>query len=220
MNKGGVRPLVIYGTGDTATLVYTIAIEAGIEVAAFTSDALDARMDTELPPFVAKSDLAKEFPPEQYDMAMGFIGKDLQKTREEKYCEMLNKGYRFPNVVQPGAHVSGMLGKGNIVMAGAVVGPRCSIADCNILWQNCVLSHDNEIGDFNNISPTASFSGYARAGSHCLIGNGAQLNNFVVVNDWALVGAGAYAREDVPTEAVLVPPRSYVLDGRKGIEFA
>ena len=201
MNKGGVRPLVIYGTGDTATLVYSIAIEAGIEVAAFTSDALDARMDTELPPFVAKSDLAKEFPP-------------------EKYCEMLNKGYRFPNVVQPGAHVSGMLGKGNIVMAGAVVGPRCSIADCNILWQNCVLSHDNEIGDFNNISPTASFSGYARAGSHCLIGNGAQLNNFVVVNDWALVGAGAYAREDVPTEAVLVPPRSYVLDGRKGIEFA
>ena len=153
-------------------------------------------------------------------MAMGFIGKDLQKTREEKYCEMLNKGYRFPNVVQPGAHVSGMLGKGNIVMAGAVVGPRCSIADCNILWQNCVLSHDNEIGDFNNISPTASFSGYARAGSHCLIGNGAQLNNFVVVNDWALVGAGAYAREDVPTEAVLAPPRSYVLDGRKGIEFA
>ena len=131
MNKGGVRPLVIYGTGDTATLVYSIAIEAGIEVAAFTSDALDARMDTELPPFVAKSDLAKEFPPEQYDMAMGFIGKDLQKTREEKYCEMLNKGYRFPNVVQPGAHVSGMLGKGNIVMAGAVVGPRCSIADCN-----------------------------------------------------------------------------------------
>ncbi|MFR1218480.1 MAG: hypothetical protein ACLSD5_15690, partial [Eggerthella lenta] len=75
MNKGGVRPLVIYGTGDTATLVYSIAIEAGIEVAAFTSDALDARMDTELPPFVAKSDLAKEFPPEQYDMAMGFIGK-------------------------------------------------------------------------------------------------------------------------------------------------
>ena len=34
MNKGGVRPLVIYGTGDTATLVYSIAIEAGIEVAA------------------------------------------------------------------------------------------------------------------------------------------------------------------------------------------
>ena len=46
MNKGGVRPLVIYGTGDTATLVYSIAIEAGIEVAAFTSDALDACMDT------------------------------------------------------------------------------------------------------------------------------------------------------------------------------
>ena len=118
MNKGGVRPLVIYGTGDTATLVYSIAIEAGIEVAAFTSDALDARMDTELPPFVAKSDLAKEFPPEQYDMAMGFIGKDLQKTREEKYCEMLNKGYRFPNVVQPGAHVSGMLGKATCMAGG------------------------------------------------------------------------------------------------------
>lgn len=220
MDNDEIRPIVVYGTGDTATLVYAVAIEAGMEVVAFTSDEVDGDMDAGLPPFVGKEDLFSRFPPESYDMVMGFVGKKLQKTREKRYFEMLAVGYRFPNVVHPGAHVSGELGNGNIVMAGAVVGPRCSIADCNILWQNCVLAHDNEIGSFNNIAPTASFSGYAKAGNHCFIGNGSQLKNFIVVNDWALVGAAAYASKDVPIGAVLASPRSYILEGRKGVDFA
>lgn len=212
--------LVVYGTGDFAKIVYVVAREAGFDVVAFTADDGVSDLGEGYPPFVGRRELQDAFPPSRFGMAMGFIGKGLQGLRSERCREMHEAGYRFPNIVQPGANVTGALGRGNIVFAGASVGCRCRVGDWNILWQNCVLSHDNVVGDFNNISPTASFSGYAKVGSHCLIGNGAALNNFIVVGDWALVGAGAYARNDVPEGAVLVPAESYVLEGRKGIEFA
>ena len=214
------KPLIIYGNGDTATLVYEIAVEAGLEVAAFTSDDGYGQMGNLPARFVGKGDLAEFFPPASFDMAAGFIGKQLQTVREQRCKELLALGYDFPNIVQPGAHVSGELGIGNIIFAGAVVGPRCKVGDFNIIWQNSVLPHDNEVGDFNNLAPNSSFSGYAKAGSHCFVGSGSQINNFVQIGDWALVGAGAYASKDVMPESVLVPQRSAVLEGRKGTDFA
>lgn len=213
------KPLVIYGTGDMAMLVYEVATMAGKKIAGFTSDG-ESTLDNALLAFVPRTELLQVFPPESYDMFMGFIGKGLQGLRSERFYEMMQLGYQMPNIVQPGAHIAGELGQGNLVMAGAVVGPRCRIGNGNILWQNCVLAHDNIIGDFNNIAPTASLSGYAKVGSHAFVGNGAVLNNFVYINDWVLVGAGSYANKDVPENAVLVPERSCLLKGKKGIDFA
>ena len=218
-NKEKNKPLIIYGTGDTATLVYEIAVEAGLEVAAFTSDDVAATLSGGFPPCIKKKDLIHEMPPEHFAMTIGFIGKKLHATREARFNEMKALGYDFPNIIQPGSHVSGELGAGNIIFTGAVVGPRCKLGNLNILWQNCVLPHDNVIGSFNNIAPTASLSGYSQIGNHCFIGNGSQINNFVKIGDWTLIGAGAYANKDVEPNSVLVPQRSQVLEGKKGTDF-
>lgn len=215
------KPLIVYGTGDFAMIIYETALRAGMEVAGFTSDAdEDPAMSAGLPPFVNRKKLFEVFPSEQYSIAIGFIGRGLQGLRSERFHEMKSLGYQIPNIVQPGARVEGSLGEGNLVLAGAVVGPRCAIGDGNILWQNCVLAHDNILGDFCNVGPNASFSGYARAGNHCFIGSNAALNNFIEVGDWAFVGACAYAAKNVPEKAVLVPARSTLLEGRKGADFA
>lgn len=216
MIKNDNKPLVIYGTGDFALIVYEVALESGLEVAAFTSDATETPVVQEgLPPYISRSFLLDSYPPDRYDVFIGFLRKDLMSLRSERFNEVRSLGYNLPNLIQPSACVYGSLGQGNLLMAGAMIGPRSHIGNGNVLWQNCVLSHDNEIGDFNNISPTASFSGYSKTGSHTLIGNGAVLNNHVSVGDWALVGAGAYARKDVPSGCVLVPPQSYILEEKK-----
>lgn len=216
------KPLVIFGGGDFAAIVACLAIDAGYCVACFTGDVPETSdRFSDIAPTLPLAQALVEFPSTNYDAALGFLGKDLQITREAKYHMMREEGYYFPNLVQPGANVTaGALKEGNIIFAGAAVGCRCSIGTGNIVWHNAVLPHDNVVGDFNNIAPTVSLSGYASIDNHCFIGNNSAIGNGVHIGDYGLVGAGAFVKRNLDAHRVIVPHESYVLEGKRSDDFA
>lgn len=217
------KKLIIYGSGDFGQLVYLLARECSLDVAAFCSDEDRAVPDETLcgVPFLSVDEILDRCGPNEFSIALGFIGCDLQTTREEKFEHLKSLGFSFPNIIQKGAMVSSdSFGEGNIIFSGVRIGFRCGIGDCNILWQNVSVPHDNLIGDFNNIGPGVAFAGYSKVGSHCFLGANSSLNNGIVVEDRAFVGANAFARRSVQSGSVLVPAQSYVLGGRRSSEFA
>src|SRR5699024_11501320 len=78
--------------------------------------------------------------------------------------------------------------------------PYTTLFRSNIIWPNVVLPHHNVLGDFNNLAPSVSLSGYSKIQDHCFLGNNSCVNNHVCVQSYAYVGAGAYAAKDVPEQ--------------------
>lgn len=208
------RNLVIFGTGNYARILYRMASGAGFEVVAFTSD-------VETPeegafngvPFIPSNKIVGFCHDTNAGIALGFIGKDQQRSREDKFRSLMREGIRFPNVIQSGASVdSDDIGQGNVLFAGARIGFQCSIGDCNIFWQNASVAHDNKVGSFNHFGPNSSLAGYAEVSDHCFIGIGSSLNNDAVMEQGSLLGANAFLKGRLHAEKVCVPALSRELE--------
>lgn len=213
---------LIFGTGDFADILCKKILADGFGLDGYTINQKFITEDffTGLPVFPYER-LREYFPEEDIQLYLAVIGKrSMFQQREAVYYAVKQDGYAVKNYISSKAIVStSQIGDGNIIMENVVIEQHCSLGNGNIIWPNVVLPHHNTIGSFNNLSPSASFSGYASVGNHCFIGNNACLNNHVRVNDRALIGAGVFAAKDVPSEAVLVSQRAYLLEGRKSWEF-
>lgn len=158
------------------------------------------------------SDILKRFPPDQYDAAIGFIGRDRFENREKRYKMLKDFGYKVDNLIHPSAVISSnKIGNGNIILENCVIGWKASLGNGNIMWPLSSVNHHDIVGDFNNISPGVSTSGAVRIGSHCFLGNNSTYKNRVTVSDYTLVGAGAYISQDTESNSVYVPGRSVKL---------
>lgn len=215
MKGRSTRNLAIFGTGNYARILYRMAIDAGFEVVAFTSDT-DAPEGGAIDgvPFIPSNEIVGFCRDTGAGVALGFIGKDRQRAREDKFRSLKREGIRFPNVIQPGASVdSDDVGQGNVLFAGARIGFQCSVGDCNIFWQNSSVAHDNKVGSFNNFGPNSALAGYAEVSDHCFIGIGSSLNNDAVMERGSLLGANAFLRGRLRAGSVCVPALSGELEG-------
>lgn len=213
---------LIFGTGDFADILCQKMLADGYKVDGFTINQkfIMGKSFVDLP-VLAYERLRECFPEDDIQLYLAVIGKrSMFQQREDVYHAVKQDGYAVKNYISSKAIVStSQIGDGNIIMENVVIEQHCRLGNGNIIWPNVVLPHHNTVGSFNNLSPSASFSGYASVGNHCFIGNNACLNNHVQVNDRALIGAGVFAAKDVPSEAVLVSQRAYLLEGRKSWEF-
>jgi sugar O-acyltransferase (sialic acid O-acetyltransferase NeuD family) len=127
--------------------------------------------------------------------------------------------FRFPNLVHPRAVVEPkedrvVLGRGNVICAGAILTCDIRIGDFNHLNLSSTVGHGVTIGSGTVINPGANISGGVKIGDHVLVGTGAQILEDVVVGDHAVVGAGAVVRNPVADGETVVgvparplPPR-------------
>lgn len=217
-----MKKLIMFGTGDFSDVVsYVLEKKLGREIAAYTvyreyvnGSSYRGR------PLEAFENIGESCPPREYEMALGMIGKQMFRQRERIFHEIREKGYRIINVIDPSASVdTAELGEGNIILANASIETHCRVGDGNIIWQNVVMPHHNQVGSFNNLAPSVSLSGYSAVGSHCFIGNNVCVKNRVEISDYAYVGAGAYVSKSLASGKVLVPGRSYELEGKTGFDF-
>lgn len=219
------RPLVIFGLGDFSDVIsYIIESVLGLEISAYTLNA--AYMSSEHisvfrdRPVVPFEDVSNQFPPDAYDIVIGFIGKEMFHQRAAIFREAQAMGYGLPNIIHPTASLDAPeIGCGNIIMQQVSVEHHCSLGDGNIVWGHVVLPHHNRIGSFNNLSPSVSLSGYSEVGNHCFIGNNVAVKNRVKISDYAYIGAGAYISRDVGEQQVWVPARSLQLPDKISFDF-
>lgn len=120
-------------------------------------------------------------------------------------------GARPYSVVHPhGSRARGAAwGDGNLLAAGARLGPDARIGEGCIINHNAVVDHDCVVGDFCHIAPGATLAGNVRLGHGVLVGAGANILPGVRIGDGATIGAGAVVLEDVPPQCLYagVPAR-------------
>lgn len=133
-----------------------------------------------------------------------FIAVGNAKAREQIMDRYEDR--ELPILVHPNSVIANEaeLGKGTVVMAGAVINPGARIGKGCIVNTSSSVDHDCVIGDFVHVAVGSHLSGTATVGKGTWIGAGATISNNVSICSNCTVGAGAVVIKDIKKPGIYV----------------
>jgi len=123
-----------------------------------------------------------------------FIGIGSSAIREK-----LSQGRKLITLIHPKAIIGSRvrIGRGSVVMAGAVVNPDAVIGDGVIINTCASVDHDCVVSDYVHISVGARLCGTVRVGPHTWVGAGATVKNNINICGGCMIGAGAVVVKNI-----------------------
>ncbi len=125
--------------------------------------------------------------------------------------EALVPGLEYVTAIHPSAQVArgADLGRGVVLMAGAIVNSDSRVGEFSVVNTNASLDHDCMMGRFSSLAPGATVGGYVRLGEFTAVAPGATVIDRRTIGPHVVVGAGAVVVSDLPERCVAygVPAR-------------
>ena len=120
--------------------------------------------------------------------------------RVQLFEDLETKGLAFPVIQSPLAHRSkhSAVGKGTILMHGAVVNAHATIGNNCIINSHALIEHDAEIGDHCHVSTGARVNGGVVVGERSFVGSGVVIKQGVRIGANVVIGAGQTVLKDLP----------------------
>lgn len=107
------------------------------------------------------------------------------------------------------------LGRGTVVMAGAIINPCATVGNHCIINTGASVDHDCVIHDFVHIAPHCTLCGNVEVGEGTWVGAGTTVIQGVRIGKNCFIGAGSVVLNDVPDNAVVVGVPAKVLRYRE-----
>lgn len=128
-----------------------------------------------------------------------FVGIGNNVTRKNIQDSLEANGARIPVLIHPTAVIGERveIGKGTVVMAGAVINCCTRIGKGCIINTGVTIDHDNEIEDYVHISPGANTAGTVKVGKGSWLGIGSKVSNNVNITSGCVIGAGTVVIKDI-----------------------
>jgi sugar O-acyltransferase (sialic acid O-acetyltransferase NeuD family) len=218
MNMANKQKIVIFGTGDIAQIAkYYFDIDSDYEVAAFTADkAYMIESTFEGKPVIAFEELNEAFPPTAYKMFIAVSYASMNKFREKKYNEAVERGYDLVSYVSSKCSYMSQFpcGKNCFIFEDNTIQPFVHIKDNVTLWSGNHIGHHSTIESHNFISSHVVISGHCHIKSNCFLGVNATLHNNVTIEKETLVAAGAIIGKNSVEQGVYLPAKTILFDKR------
>jgi len=135
-----------------------------------------------------------------------FVATGDNALREKITKYIISKTGVYPtNLIHRTASISKMshMGYGNLVLGGATIHTNAIIGNGCIINTNAIVEHDNQIGNYTQISPGAVLCGYVQVGSHCMISANATVIPSMRIPNKTVLGAGAVLTQSIEEENCL-----------------
>jgi len=129
-----------------------------------------------------------------YKYALVTVGQIKSASiRMNLFNNAVKHGFILPSIVSPIAYVSrhATLGRGVIVMHGALITSGATIGDNCIINSNALIEHDCCIAEHCHISTNATINGGGKVGRESFVGSGATTKELVTINPRSFVKAGS-----------------------------
>lgn len=96
------------------------------------------------------------------------------------------------------------IGKGTVVMAGAVVNTCATVGEHCIINTGAIVEHDNMVGDFVHLSPKVALGGTVCIGDETHVGIGATISNNITICAHCIIGAGSVIIDNITESGTYV----------------
>lgn len=142
----------------------------------------------------------------------------------ERFQQQINPD-QLPVLIHSNAYLAENveIGKGTVVVAGAVINPGAKIGAGCIINTGSSVDHDCVISDFVHISVGVHVAGMVKIGNRTWIGAGATVNNNLNICGDCMVGAGAVVIKDIkePGTYIGVPvkEKNMLKNKREGVKL-
>lgn len=128
-----------------------------------------------------------------------------REKRLEKYLELKEMGFNFPNVIHNDASVesSALIGSGNVILAGAIVGSDAKIHDLNYINTGSILSHECVLKNNIHLSPGSTVGGRVSIDNNTLVGMNATIYFDAKIGANVTINNGVNVNRDVAENEIL-----------------
>ena len=201
-----MKQLIIIGAGGMGRTVYSNILESvgygeSFEMKGFIDDDLHA-LDGfhNYPPVVGT---ISDYLPEADDVFICSIGGASRRPCMES---IINRGGEFINIIHRTARLLAnvVLGKGNFIGAGTVIGNDVVIGNYNMIQSLVIIGHDACIGDFNRIDARVTCVGGIVIENDVNIFTSAIISHNVTVESNAHVGAMSFVIKNVKAGTTVI----------------
>lgn len=190
--------LYIIGAGGHGKVIADIAVKCGYTKIAFLDDHTAGNC-MGFPIVGTSADIERLAAPDtEFVIAIGSnaVRKSIVEAHPVRWATLVHPS------AQIGMNVS--LGRGTVVMAGAVISPCAVIGDHCIINSGAVVEHDNRFGNYVHISPNAALGGTVSVGDGTHIGIGASIRNNIEICGGCVIGVGAVVVKNIDEVGVYV----------------
>ena len=194
-----MKQLVIIGASGHGKVVADIARKIGYDEICFLDDN-ETLMECGGYAVVGRSSQYVDF---DCDVIVA-IGNPIVRERIQKDVELAGKN--VPALVHPSASIAeGVeIGKGTVVVAGAVINPGARIGRGCIINTGASVDHDCEVADFVHVSVGAHVAGTVEIGERTWIGAGSTVSNNIRICADCMIGAGTVVVKDIEESGTYV----------------
>jgi sugar O-acyltransferase (sialic acid O-acetyltransferase NeuD family) len=203
---GAGEAAVVYGASGHARVLIDLMrlVKELFPVAAVDDD--PSREEVLGIPVVGTSSLLAQLKTEGLRNAVLGIGSvHNHQKRVGLYDRLVTAGFHIPNLIHPRAIVepSVVMGVGNQLFAGAMVGSAAKLGDDTIINSGSIVCHDCVIGSHTHLSPGAILAGGVEIGENTLVGMGATVYLGVRIGSNVVIANGSHIMKDVPDGSVM-----------------
>jgi sugar O-acyltransferase (sialic acid O-acetyltransferase NeuD family) len=135
------------------------------------------------------------------------IGIGKPALRHKLYTKFISFGGNFASAISPLAHIGSYdvrIGTGANILSNATFSNSVSIGIGSLVYYNVMVTHDNRLGDFVELSPGATLLGNVSIGDFTHIGANATVLPGVKIGKNCVIGAGAVVTKNVADDQILV----------------
>lgn len=203
-----MKQLVIFGTAEIAELAYYyFSHDSEYEVVAFTVDDDYVNSETLLGlPVVPFSQIAKRYPPLQYEMHVALSYSRLNQLRQEKYEQTKEKGYTLASYVSSKSVTwpDLTIGDNCFILENQTIQPTVKIGSNVMIWSGNHIGHGSVIGDHTYIASHVVISGHCTIGQRCFFGVNATVRDFCSIGNDCFITMDASITRNVSEGAVVL----------------
>ena len=204
MNTKKYKPVIIYGNGHMAKMLYHF-VKMQYPVVGFTVDSQCINTNSiESLPLIPFTEIEQHFPASSHDMliVVGFGG--MNSLRKQKYLEAQQKGYTLINYIHPSVevHENIIIGNNNIILDQASIHPYTTIGNGNFISSNTNVGHGGTIGDFCWVNAGVSIGGESNLGNQCFYGMNATIGQGISIADECFIGANTLISHNTSAKGV------------------
>lgn len=154
---------------------------------------------------VLKSEAAasKYFTEQDKRFTIGIGNPVLRRNLYEKFHRL---GGDFSSAVSLHSEVGSFgvqIDKGCNILGGVRISNDVKIGMGTMVYYNSVITHDVEIGEFCEISPSVNILGRAKIGDSTKIGTGSVIFPDVVIGNNVVVASGSVVRNNIPDNVLV-----------------
>jgi sugar O-acyltransferase (sialic acid O-acetyltransferase NeuD family) len=194
--------LVLFGGGGRARVCIDLLRQmGGYEIIGVLDDKLKAGSRSAGVEVIGDRSRLGELFTRGVRFAVNALGSaEHSEPRLEVHRLLLEHGFVLPNLIHPRAMVepSVVMGIGNQILAGAVVGSAVRLGDGVTVNCGAIASHDSVLEDHVHLAPGAILAGSVHVGAESLVGMGATVYLKVRLGRRVRIKNGSHVFGNVP----------------------